>query len=165
MTEKNFNMNSFHHSIYLNKPVSEVYKYAATPDGFTKWFIGESEFNSRSGKRRGKDEIVSAGDNYSFRWLAKDLSVTGEVLRVTDNSSIRFTFGLSFIVDINVIEANGRTLLTLAQEYSKSAEPNDFAHINCCVCWAFFVTNLKSVIEYGNDLRETHAESEELVNR
>ncbi len=165
MTEKNFNMNSFHHSIYLNKPVSEVYKYAATPDGFTKWFIGESEFISGGGKRRGKDEIVAAGDNYTFRWLAKDLSVTGEVLRVSDNSSILFTFGSSFIVTITVKEDNDRTLFTLTQEYSKSAEPNEFAHINCCVCWAFFVTNLKSVLEYGNDLRETQANSEELVNR
>lgn len=165
MTENSFNMDSFHHSIYLNKPVNEVYKYAATANGFTKWFIGEAEFISAGGKNRGKDELVSEGDKYTFKWLAKDYSVTGEVQQVSENSSIRFTFGSSFIVTITVKEDTGRTLFTLKQEYNSSAAKNDFAHINCCVCWGFFVTNLKSVIEYGNDLRETLADSEELVNR
>ena len=165
MNENNFSMDSFHHSIYLNKPLGEVFKYSATPKGFTKWFIGEAEFISSGGKRRGKDELVSAGDKYSFKWLAKDYSVTGEVLDISENSSIRFKFGTSFIVTITVKEDKGRTLFTLRQEYNSSAPKSDFAHINCCVCWAFFITNLKSVIEFGNDLRETQAESEELVNR
>jgi uncharacterized protein YndB with AHSA1/START domain len=145
--------------------VSEVYRYAATPKGFTKWFIGEANFTSENGESRMADEFVSAGDKYQFKWLEKNFSVMGEVLQISENSFIQFTFGPSFTVTIIVKEDNGRTLLTLKQHYNSSASRDDFAHINCCVCWAFFITNLKSVIEYGNDLRETTSQNEELVNR
>jgi len=164
MTEKSFNMQSFHHSIYLNKPVEEIYKYIGTGNGLTKWFIGESVY-SYQGKTRKDDEYVVSGDEFKWDWLEKDLSIAGKVLEAEINKCFKFTFGKSFIVAIIVKEDKGRTLFTVEQEYAKEVAQNDFAHINCCVCWAFFITNLKSVIEFGNDLRETSVDNEELVNR
>ena len=157
-------MQSFRHSIYLNKPVEEVYKYVGTGNGFTKWFIGKSVY-SFGGKTRNDDEYVKKGDAFKWDWLEKDLSITGKVLEAEINNSFKFTFGKSFIVAITVKEDKGRTLFALYQEYAKETNPDDFAHINCCVCWVFFITNLKSVIEFGHDLRETSVDNEELVNR
>ncbi len=164
MTENSFNMNSFRHSIYLDKPVEEVYKYIGTGNGLTKWFIGNSVY-SAGGKKRGDSEYVMKGDEFNWNWLEKDFSVSGKVLDAEVNKMFKFTFGSIFIVTISVKAGSGRTLFTLEQEYAANTEKNDFAHINCCVCWAFFVTNLKSVIESGCDLRETQADMEELVNR
>jgi uncharacterized protein YndB with AHSA1/START domain len=165
MTEKSFNMERFQHSIYLNKPVEEVYSLVGTGSGLTKWFIGEAVYESPEGEKRKFDDYIHKGDEFEWEWLEKDLSITGTVLEAEIESLFKFTFGSLFIVTITVKEDSGRTLFTLMQEYSKDADKNDFAHINCCVCWGFFVTNLKSVMEFGNDLRETLSHSEELVNR
>jgi len=165
MTEKSFNMQSFHHSIYITKPVDEVYNYVGTGNGLTKWFIGKSVYTSKDGKQRKDAEIVQVSDEYEWRWLAKNFSTKGKVLETKENSLFKFTFGSLFIVTITLKEDRGRTLFTLKQEYAEGVNHNDFAHINCCVCWGFFITNLKSVIEFGNDLREVQIDSEDLINR
>jgi len=165
MTENSFTMQSFRHSIYLDKPVSEIYKYIGTADGLTKWFIGSSVYESPEGEKRKFDEHVHKGDEFDWEWLEKDLDITGKVLEAEANSLFKFTFGSLFVVTITLKEDKGRTLFTLTQEYEKNVSQNDFAHINCCVCWGFFITNLKSVVEFGNDLREIEIKNEELVNR
>ena len=164
MTEESFNLQSFRHSIYLNKPLDEVYKYIGAANGLTKWFIGKSVYNAPTGKIRENDEYVLEDDEFKWDWLEKDLSVTGKVIKAEQNKLFKFTFGNSFIVTISLSQDKGKTLFTLKQEYAPITAANDFAHINCCVCWGFFITNLKSVIEFGNDLRETEIRNEELIN-
>ncbi len=165
MTEKNFNNESFFHSIYLNAPINEVYKLIASSGGLQKWFMGKADYTDSSGNIRPSEHTAQKDDTFSWHWLEKDLSINGKVLEASTNEKFSFTFGTTFEVTISVKEDNWRTLLTLTQNYAKDAMKNDFAHINCCTCWVFFLTNLKSVIEHGNDLRETLADDESLVNR
>jgi uncharacterized protein YndB with AHSA1/START domain len=164
MTKNNFNMNEFSHSILLNAPLEEVFRYSATPNGLTKWFIGAAEY-THSGKPVPGEELISTGDTYNWKWLAKDFETTGKVVEVIKDERLKFTFGSMFEITISVAAENNRTRFTLTQNYTAGAVKNDFAHINCCVCWAFFITNLKSVIEHGIDLRETVSQDEYLVNR
>lgn len=165
MTENNFNMEKFHHSIYLDTPVKDVYDLFGKAEGLTKWFIGETVYTSSSEKIREAGEYIETGDIYTWHWLAKDLSLSGKVIDIIDGKTIKFTFGSTYNVTMEVKEDSGRSLFTLKQEYSSGKGRNDFAHINCCVCWAFFITNMKSVLEYGNDLREISIDNEELINR
>lgn len=158
-------MDEFYHSILLDIPLADAFEYAATAGGLGKWFIGKAEFVSQSGFPRKANEKGERGDRYLFNWLAKDLSAKGEVLEVYDNSLFKFSFGTSFIVTITVTAEGTRTLFTLKQQYKEGAEKNDFTHFNCCVCWGFFITNLKSVAEHRIDLRETVSNDEALVNR
>lgn len=164
MTEKNFNMNEFSHSILLNTTPRSVFEYAATPEGLTKWFIGNAEY-TRNGNLVPSEELISAGDSYRWKWLAKDYETTGKTIQVIKDERIKFTFGSMFEINVSVVAENSRTRFTLSQNYKPGTAKNDFAHINCCVCWAFFLTNLKSVVEHGIDLRETEANDESLVNR
>jgi len=164
LTEKNFNLQSFTHSIYLDKPVGEVFDFASKCDSFTKWFIGEASFISPEGEERKPGDYIQRKDNYELKWQNKDFSTKGIILDVQKNELVSFTFGELFNVTITLKSDNGRTLFTLTQKYNKGATQNDFAHINCCVCWVFFITNLKSVIENEIDLRETQADNEELIN-
>ena len=164
MTEKNFNLQSFTHSIYLNKSAGEVFDYIAKSNGFTKWFIGGASYVSPEGDVRNSDDYVQREDNMELKWQNKDFFTKGIVLDVHENELFSFTFGSLFNVTITLKPDNGRTLFTLTQKYNKGAIQNDFAHINCCVCWVFFMTNLKSVIENGIDLRETNPDTEERVN-
>lgn len=165
MTEKNFSLDEFHHSIYLLSQLSEVYYYIASGDGLCRWFMGKAEYTDPSGNRINAADTARKDDTFHWLWLNKDLSIKGRVLEAINNELFSFTFGQSFEVEISLKEQNGRVLLTLHQKYSARAEKNDFAHINCCACWIFFLTNLKSVLEHGIDLRETLIDDESLVNR
>lgn len=165
MNENNFSLTEFHHSIYLDAPVNAVYNTVASGKGICKWFMGTAIYHDENGNERSQTENAVAGDAFRWHWLEKDLNITGTVLEAIENEMFSFTFGPLFEVTITLAKLSGRTKLTLRQYYSPRAEKNDFAHINCCTCWVFFLTNLKSVIEHNNDLRETLIDDETLINR
>ena len=165
MNENNFNLTEFHHSIYIDSSVDTVYNAVASATGICKWFMGTAVFTNNLGNEREASQNAGKGDTFHWHWLEKDLSITGTILDAVENEKFSFTFGALFEVTITLTEQNGRTKLTLRQFYATGATQNDFAHINCCTCWVFFLTNLKSVLEHNTDLRETLEDDESLINR
>ena len=164
MTEENFNMHRFTHAIYLNSPAGKVYEYAATPSGLTKWFIGKAKYFYKDNNIRLGNEFAEKGDSFLWTWLNKDLELKGIVTESVKDKIFQFTFSPLYIVTIMLLSEGNKTKLTLSQEYQESADRNDFNYINCCACWVFFLTNLKSVIENNIDLREKDVNDEMLVN-
>lgn len=165
MTEENFNMHRFTHAIYLNSPVETVYEFAATPSGVTKWFIGKAKYFYKDNNIRLGNEFAEKGDSFLWTWLNKDLELKGIVTESVKDKIFQFTFSPLYIVTIMLLSEGNKTKLTLSQEYQESADRNDLNYINCCTCWVFFLTNLKSVIENSIDLREKDVNDEMLVNR
>ena len=165
MTEDNFNWTSFQHAILLDADLEEVFKYVATADGICRWFLGDVTYRTVAGVERPLNEIASIGDHYIWKWQDKDFATKGEILDCQINSLFQFTFGSTFEVVIRLSSEQERTRLTLGQEYRNGAVEDQFQYLNCCVCWVFFMTNLKSVIEGGKDLREREVDEELLVNR
>ncbi|MDQ3194408.1 MAG: hypothetical protein M3P82_05345 [Bacteroidota bacterium] len=165
MTEKTFNMEHFVHGIYLNARAGNVFKYIATPSGIIKWFIGKAKYYYKDLNIRLGDEVIQKGDSYLWTWLNKDLELKGIVTETADNKLFQFTFSPLYIVTINLISEGSKTKVILNHEYQESAVKDEFDFINCCACWVFFLTNLKSVIEHGIDLRETESVDDTLVNR
>lgn len=165
MTKESFNLNEFRHSIYLNAALEEVYTIAASAAGICKWFMGRAVYTEPDGRELGSSENAYEGCSFCWKWLEKDLEIDGRVLKSERNNKFSFTFGKSFEVSFILENSGGRILFTLHQKYAADAEKNDFAQINCCTCWVFFLTNLKSVIENGIDLRETAVKDDTLVNR
>lgn len=164
MTEKNFNYERFSHAIYLNASPAEVFENIATATGISKWFIGSASYYYKDSNVRLGSEAAQKGDSFLWKWLNKDLELKGLVLEAEPGKMFAFTFSPLYRVSINLLAEYGRTKLTLLQEYQKSSVRDDFNYINCCVCWAFFLTNLKSVIEHNNDLREREIRDEMMVN-
>ena len=165
MKEESFSLNNFTHSVYLDIPPEKVYYYLAAANGICKWFLGNAEYTDSAGNILNGDSPASAGCSFKWKWLNKDLSIEGSVIDSVTGKIFAFTFGKSFEAVFTIEAHEGRTLLTLEQKYAANAEKNDFAHINCCVCWVFFLTNLKSVSERGFDLRETVSTDDSLINR
>jgi uncharacterized protein YndB with AHSA1/START domain len=164
MTEKNFNMDRFTHAIYLSAPAEKVYEYIATPAGIVKWFVGKAKYYYKDKNIRLGNETVKKGDTFLWNWQNKDLELKGIVTESVDNKEFQFTFSPLYIVTVEIQTEEDKTRLKLTQEYQGSAAKNDFNYINCCTCWVFFMTNLKSVIENGIDLREKDIRDEMMVN-
>ncbi|MBS1517910.1 MAG: hypothetical protein JSS91_07470 [Bacteroidetes bacterium] len=165
MTEKNFSKEEFSHSIMLNLPADKVFGYIATGSGIAKWFIGNANYYYGEKSIRLGNETAVKGDSFLWKWLNKDLELKGIVTDSVKNKKFGFTFGPLFHVTIDLSQEHNRTKLLLTQKYQDPSVKNEFSYINCCVCWVFFLTNLKSVAENGFDLRETEADNEMLVNR
>lgn len=164
MTEKNFNMRRFTHAIYVNAPAAAVFDFAATPAGITKWFIGKAKYYYKDNNIRLGNDLAQKGDSFLWTWLNKDLELKGIITESVRDKIFQFTFSPLYIVTLEFHSEGNKTRLTLTQEYQDSAVSNDFNYINCCTCWVFFLTNLKSVIENGIDLRERDVNDEMLVN-
>lgn len=165
MTHENFNWEQFHHGLLLDLSLDEAYHYLATPAGITSWFIGTAEYTNQAGHVRGKHDFAQTGDHFKWKWLAKDHTLTGTVLAAETDHLFRFTFGSDFVVDMHLKREHDRTLVTLTQFNNSPHKEGNFGYLNCCVCWVFFLSNLKSVAETGTDLRETQVDLEMLVNR
>lgn len=164
MTEENFNWNEFTHGIYLNAPIEKVFEYIASASGITKWFIGEAKYYYKNLNIRLGNELSKKGDSFLWKWLNKNLELKGLITESIENKIFQFTFSPLYLVTISIVQDGNRVKLTLLQEYQEGAEKNEFNFLNCCTCWVFFLTNLKSVVENGVDLREREVNDDIIIN-
>ena len=164
MKREDFNKERFTLEIKVACSKEELFEYA-TSDGLTKWFIGHVEYKDGDGKYIEGSE-VKEGDTYLWKWQ-KPHQIDGTVLSYQVNDHFEFTFGKDFTVKFSVeeVEPGVSSVLRLVQKNHDPNESNEFGFINCCVCWTFFLTNLKSVVEQGKYLREQEIINESFVNQ
>lgn len=165
MTRKNFNWKRFTHGIYINAPAEKIFVFIATAAGISKWFIGKAKYYYKESNIRLGNEFAQKGDSYLWNWQNKALELKGMITESVENKFFGFTFSPLYIVSVSLYSGGNNTRLSLTHEYQDSSVRDDFNYLNCCTCWVFFLTNLKSVIEHGIDLRETEMTDEILINR
>ena len=138
-----YDWSRFELTFFYYRPVEEVFRAWATPAGMESFFIKECRTSGP------KDALVAAGDEYRFRYV-QPFEHGGRCLAMTENELLSFTFGsMEVVVTFEVIE--GGTKVVLSQS---GIEDQVFSHMNCRSCWLYFMTNLKSVLEHGIDLRD-----------
>ena len=105
------------------------------------------------GQVRGQDEPVQAGDTYHWNYV-HDYSHGGRFERVVDRRLVEFTFG-SMCVSIRFAEVGDAVEVDLHQTGCAQNDPERaWQHVNCRSCWIYFLTNLRSVLAGGPDLRD-----------
>lgn len=162
MNAPKYDWTTFKKQIFINAGPEQVFRAWTTPGGIVQWFIATADYTDPGGAPRPNSETVKAGDHYHWRWH-QDLETSGIVLEVVENQKFRFTFGDKekgtddkVVVTVTLKPENGTTLLELAQEnMPNTPEAHVNWHMGCNLGWSFFMTNLKALLEYGVDLRET----------
>lgn len=134
---------------------------AAPEDVITRWrsaaglasfFIRDATFVDANGAPRGPDDIVEPGDRYTWHFV-HDYVLEGEIL-TSMSRRVAFTFG-DMVVNVSAEPAGDGALLHLRQDHIEDTPGARVAGtLNCRCCWMVFVVNLKSMLEYGNDLRD-----------
>lgn len=138
---------------YYDRPPAEVFRAWSTSEGLTSFFVETAAFVSPDGVERQSKEFARVGDRYRWDWR-HPYWLEGEVTGVEENRELAFTFG-SMGVTIRLAEIDGQTELYLLQTgIPDSADGRVFGQLNCRSCWVFFLTNLKSVLGGGADLRD-----------
>ena len=100
-------------------------------------------------------------DTYEWYWHGwGDGSVEkGQVLEANGTDQIKFTFAKECIVTVEISSRNGISLVELTQEnIPLENDPSKNLFVQCQLGWTFYMTNLKSLIEGGVDLRNKKLE-------
>jgi uncharacterized protein YndB with AHSA1/START domain len=166
MSDFSYDWTRFERRIFINAEPEAVFRAWAVPANIVRWFIASAEYVAQDGTPRPAKDVVMAGDTYQWHWH-QDLSSQGTILEVLENEKLVFTFGdkepgsdEKIIVTVEVTpEQDGVTLLRLVQEnMADTPQAHVSWHMQCNLGWSFFMTNLKGLLEYGVDLRETDRE-------
>ncbi len=153
----------FEKQIFIKADPAAVWRAWAVPENIVKWFIATADYTTNMASLRPAGDTVQPGDHYHWRWH-QELEAKGEVLEVVENERLSFTFGdkvpgsaEKIMVTVEVSEeTDGVTRLRLVQDnMADTSEAHVGWHLGCNLGWSFFMTNLKGLLEYGIDLRET----------
>ena len=145
----------------------KVFEAWSTQSGLESWFLRRAEFTDADGKKRERDESIQKGDQYLWIWhgYGDDVFEQRTILNSNGTDSLSFEFTGQCIVTVNVKTERGETICELVQERIPfSDDITDHLYVLCGEGWTFYLTNLKSILEGGIDLRNKNLELTKLVN-
>lgn len=133
-----------------------VYQAWATSEGLSTWFLRKAAFQDIHGRIKGETESAVEGDEYEWYWYGYPDSVTekGKILEANGKDRFAFTFSMNCPVRIRIYTAFDQTILELIESELPTDEKTKYKHyLGDSKGWIFYLTNLKSVLEGGLDLR------------
>lgn len=147
-------------AVLIAAPLDVVQWHWATEAGITRWFIPECTFTSPDGAKLEQTTPVETDTKYKWIW-ANGIEEEGVFVFVSERA-LTFTFGAGTTVEVHLTSEGGRTQVELKQ----TSEVTDAEEVyrDCTQGWTFYLTNLKSLLEGGIDLREFEPTREGLVN-
>jgi uncharacterized protein YndB with AHSA1/START domain len=142
MQKKKFDWSQFTQSVAVAAPVEKVFKMWTDPVQLRSWFLADAKID------------LKKGGNFEWKWHA-GVKEKGKVLSFKKPSKLSFTFAGS-VCDVTFKKDKRGSLVTLRQHNIPVTEKGKFdVYLNCSCGWTFYLTNLKTYLEYGIDLRET----------
>lgn len=170
MSTSAYDWTKFTKRILINTTLEQVYHSFACRQGMEGWFLRLCDYK-RNGTELGPVELACAGDTYKFLWHGWPDSTTenGSILLADGYKNFGFTFNgqgaTSMEVYVELEEMEGATLVALTQINI----PNDIAsmahwHLGCLEGWTFYLSNLKSILEGGIDLRNKNSAITGVIN-
>jgi uncharacterized protein YndB with AHSA1/START domain len=162
-----YNWKTFTKRITINRAKEIIYRAWATQAGLENWFLRLAEFTKPDGTLRNRNEAVQQGDKYKWLWFGYDNSVAEEkeILDTNNNDMLRFSFSGGCIVTISIKEEAGEPICELVQQMPMDDESEQrYFYIECGKGWTFYMTNLKSILEGGIDLRNKNVAIKNVIN-
>lgn len=153
-------MNNEWRSFTLRIPIKSspkaIYEAWTTQQGLESWFLRLAQYKKTDGHTRGRNEPIQQGDEYTWLWhgYPDDVVEKKPVLSVNGWDQLQFRFSGDCIVTVQVKQQDGETICELTQEMPMEDESlRQHFFVECGRGWTFYLTNLKSILEGGLDLR------------
>ena len=162
-----YNWKIFTKRITINREKEIIYRAWATQAGLENWFLRLAEFTKPSGRLRSRNEQVEQGDKYKWLWWGYDDDVVEEkeILETNGENMVCFSFSGDCIVTVTVKEEHGENICELVQQMPMDDEKEQrHFYIECSKGWTFYMTNLKSILEGGIDLRNKNEAIQNVIN-
>lgn len=165
-----YDWSTFSKKIAIKASLDDVYQAFSTQQGLESWFLREAIFNRYGDQLTAKEDALE-GDEYHWKWhgWSDDVFENGRVLFVETNKCFAFSFDQNgktdMVVFVTFEEMGENVIVSLSQsEIPTDEEGKSMFHVACLSGWIFYLTNLKSVLEDGLDLRNKDLEIGELIN-
>jgi len=160
---ENIDWTTFTRRIGINASAEAIMNAWSTQKEIERWFLKKAQFFNQ-GKPTLASTLIKAGETYQWTWHASDHLAEGEVIEFIEGKKIRFTF-LSCEVEVKVIQENNQNILVLKQSsIPTDDESKKNLYVECTRGWTFYMTNLKSIMEGGIDMRNRNGSLVNVIN-
>lgn len=147
--------------VNVRTSVENTYRAWASPSGLDSWFLGKVTFTDEAGAARSVDSLAREGDEYacySYRNPGTAI-IKGKVLKANGKNLFSFSFSKGCPVTISIYTEQNETIVELIESNLPTDEETMRRHyVGDSKGWIFYLTNLKSVLEGGLDLRNKNAD-------
>lgn len=163
----NYDWSKFSLKINIQAPASAIYLSWTVPELLEKWFLRKAIFRYDEDLVRGFTEPIQTDDAYEWYWHGYDDATVekGKVMLANGVDQLQFSFTGGALVTVDIGEVAGENIVMLTQE---NIPTNDHGkihyHMGCQTGWTFYLTNLKSYLEGGLDLRNKNNVLTSMVN-
>lgn len=164
---KNIDWTKFCKRIAVYKPIEDLYDMWVTRQGIENWFLRMAEFRKPGGRLLQLDEKISGGDTYTWLWhgWGDEVVEHGEILETNGRDYLKFSFAQPCVVEVKLYEEAAACFVELTQSGIPEDEEHKMKfHVGCLAGWTFYLTNLKSILEGGPDLRNKNAALQNVIN-
>jgi uncharacterized protein YndB with AHSA1/START domain len=159
-------LKKFTKRIAVRAELTELYKSWTTQEGLEKWFLRKAEFSTPSGVTRPAEKSAQTGDYYFWLWHGwdDDTFERKKVIEANGKDFFQFLFSGDSIVTVKLIKEKNLNMVEVTQEIPAQADADLTLRIACDTGWTFYMTNLKSVLEGGLDLRNKDLKLKAVLN-
>lgn len=163
----NFDWSRFSVRITVTASPKDLYRAWATRKGMENWFLRLCEYKRSDGTARSANENVEAGDTYRWLWYGwpDDMVETGSIISCNGKDQVKFKFGNAGDCTVNIKNEGGENIVELIQE---NIPTDDIGmrnyHLGCKNGWTFYLSNLKSILQGGIDLRNRNENIKQVIN-
>ncbi len=157
---------SFKLRVNILAPLEKVFSYFETPEGWEKWFLRKAIFLGSNDHQREAKELIETHDLYEFYWhgYSDDFSEKGVVMENNNVDEFCISFSKNAPVRFSLSREEGETIVTLKATEIKTDDQSKLNHyVQDTKGWIFYLLNLKSVIEFNNDLRNQKETLKDLI--
>lgn len=162
-----YNWKQFTRRIPIKASAKAIYDAWTTQQGLESWFLRLASFTKADGTPRPKNSSVEKNDTFKWLWFGYDDTAVEEkeILAVNGWDQLQFRFSGDCIVTVTIKQQDGETICELVQDMPMEDEnEQQYFFIECGKGWGFYMTNLKSVLEGGIDLRNKNLAIQDVVN-
>jgi uncharacterized protein YndB with AHSA1/START domain len=151
----------------IDSDIPTLYNLWTTRAGLNSWFLRTANFYTEKGQLRAEDDNAKAGDHFLWHWHGHSDDEKEEKQVIEANGVDRFAFRFSgnCLVSVRLFTQNQVTFVELIQsEIPWNEDPKKNLHVQCSVGWTFYMSNLKSVVEAGIDLRNKRLDVQGVIS-
>jgi hypothetical protein len=162
-----YDWSKFELRININADVETIYRAWTTQDGIESWFLRSATYVSTDNRRRQRDEPIEKGDRYTWLWhgYSDDIVEHNDITEANGLDQLSFVFAGHCIVTVTIGILDNENIVQLVQENIPTGEEGKVnIHIGCMEGWTFYLSNLKSILEGGKDLRNRNLNIGKVIN-
>jgi uncharacterized protein YndB with AHSA1/START domain len=129
------------------------------------WFLRKAETKNNKGVEKDCFAKFEEGDSYTWSWYGYDAEESGSILASNGTDAFGFSFGKAGDCYIRIYEEEGENIMELSQINIPTDERSQHEfHLGCKMGWTFYLSNLKSILEGGSDLRNKNERLTRVLN-